>query len=539
MAYRLYHNIDPFNINQAVIVQQMIAANAAGILFTANPINGEASEVLINAAWGLGESVVSGRVTPDTMIVDKATAKVKEIRIATKSMMTTLAEHGTMVVPVELAKQQQLAISTEQASKLAHWGKALESHFGTPQDVEWAICGDEFYILQSRPLTACDPRADNSRPAQPLNVNGNDNWPALGNWSRQPFDLWTRTNMGELWPDPVSPLVASASPMIVSQALCHSLRGVNAEFLNKVQWVKRFYGRFYFNEGALAYLFSHELGLPDSFIDRALGNRRRDIRPYASQFCLLQFFRRLPIVVQLAIRQQSTGRKLEALFPQITQRVTNFFEQNCTECGDRELWREALVWLDYIQQVRTLQLEMTGLSMTAVSTLERLTLHWLDRQDLARDLITGLAGIEAAEIGSALWQMAQKIRELDLGHLVMHDDAETALRQLHASAAAAPVLRMFDRFLERHGHRCPNEEEWLHPRWAEAPAQVIELIKAYGRANSQLDPQRASCSSAGAGMKPLLTQNFISIRCDDSFFVLFWQERNTPCVCATMARITR
>jgi len=295
-----------------------------------------------------------------------------------------------------------------------------------------------------------------------------------------------------LWPDPVCPLLASAAPSLVTKALGFSLRGVNPAFIRKIQWVKRFYGRLYFNEGALAYLFTHELGLPDSFIDRALGNRRRDVRPHASRFRLLKFLRRLPIILQLAIRQQSTGKQLERLFPQVAQKVADFSLQHSNTLNDPKLWEEALLWLDYIQQVRNLQLEMTGLSMTAVSTLEQLLLHWLKQQDLARDLIANLAGIEAAEIGSALWQMAQKIRDLNLADVVLYNEAESVLLQLRENAAAAPVLQLLENFLQRHGHRCANEEEWLYPRWAEAPAQVIALLRVYLHPNSPHNPAESA-----------------------------------------------
>ena len=493
IAYRRRHNIEPRAVSQAVVVQSMVAADAAGILFTANPMNGDRAQVVINAVWGLGESVVGGRVTPDTIFIDKATGRVKDVRVATKPVMTVLAENGTQVVPVESRKQQQAVFSEEQAVNLTRLGEALEAQFGAPQDVEWALAGNKFYILQSRPLTTLRfdtmmPRTQSKPAHDKLALAGDDDWPTLGQWSAQPFDLWTLTNLGELWPNPVSPLLASAVPMTVSKALSYSLRGVNPKFLGKIQWAKRFYGRIYFNEGALTHLFSHELGLPASFIDRALGNRRRRHRQHESKFRRLRFLRRLPIVLRLAIRQQSTGRQLETLMPQIDRLVADFRERNDCNLSDRELWAEALAWMEHIQQIKNLQLEMTGLSMTAVATLERLIIHWFGRQDLARDLITGLSGIEAAMIGFDIWQIAQAINKLKLTDWVIANEPEIVLRQLRQSVAAKPVLQMLEAFLQKHGHRCPNEEEWLHPRWADAPEQVIELVAAYLRPDHQLNP---------------------------------------------------
>ena len=82
IAYRMQNGIDQENVALAVVVQEMVSADAAGILFTANPVNGKRSEIVINAAWGLGEAVVSGAVTPDTLRVDKATGRILEREIA-------------------------------------------------------------------------------------------------------------------------------------------------------------------------------------------------------------------------------------------------------------------------------------------------------------------------------------------------------------------------------------------------------------------------------------------------------------------------
>ena len=100
MIYRARHRVDPTTVSLAVLVQQMVAAEAAGVLFTANPMKGNRGEIVINAAWGLGEAIVAGQVTPDTLILDKASGRVKQVDVATKDVMTVLTTQGTSKVPV-------------------------------------------------------------------------------------------------------------------------------------------------------------------------------------------------------------------------------------------------------------------------------------------------------------------------------------------------------------------------------------------------------------------------------------------------------
>ncbi len=95
MAYRLRQNIDPADVSLAVVVQQLIPADCAGVLFTANPLNGQRGQALINATWGLGEAMVSGQVTPDSVVVDTADWRIVSRETATKTVMTARTANGT------------------------------------------------------------------------------------------------------------------------------------------------------------------------------------------------------------------------------------------------------------------------------------------------------------------------------------------------------------------------------------------------------------------------------------------------------------
>ncbi len=487
MSYRARQGIDSSGVSLAVVVQQMVPANVAGILFTINPVSGDPDELVINAAWGLGEAVVGGLVTPDLLVLDKVTGRVKHVEVADKAVMTVPADEGTVEVPVDAGRRRQPALTEAHARELARLGRAIEAHFGRPQDIEWLLTGDHVYILQARPVTGLKPAV-----GRPLSVPGDDDWPVLEEKPTQPFDLWTRVNVGEAWPNPVSPLLWSGVALSMNEGSRYFLRGLRAPYLDKIQWARRFYGRVYYNEGALAYIISHEFGLPGSFIDAAFGSRSSPAYRHPGQFRPLRFLRRLPLFLRMVMGRLGIDRELEALFPAIDRWVADFLQRDLERSEDVELWDELRwVWVERTTRVINLHTAVSGSAMGIFSLLEQLLARWCNRGELAHDLVTGLSGVYAAEMGATLWQMAQKIRELGLVDLVLNNAPATALTQLRQIPEAEPVMRMLDTFLEQHGHRCPNEAEWLFPRWAEAPEQVIELVAGYLRTSDGVNPIEA------------------------------------------------
>ncbi|RPI86652.1 MAG: pyruvate, phosphate dikinase, partial [Chloroflexi bacterium] len=199
IAYRLKNNIDQKTVALAVVVQRLIAADAAGILFTANPINGKRSELVINAAWGLGEAVVSGAVTPDTIVVDKGTGKIIRRETAEKQVMTVRTEGGVIEQPVPEVQKRKPALTDLQTEELANLGIKIEQFYDMPMDIEWALAGGEFAIVQARPITAM--------PEPPVE------------WIRpDPKAIYARGSLAEHTPSPVTPLFATLGLDIANDA---------------------------------------------------------------------------------------------------------------------------------------------------------------------------------------------------------------------------------------------------------------------------------------------------------------------------------
>ncbi|MBV7271840.1 pyruvate, phosphate dikinase [Clostridium sp. PL3] len=152
IAYRISMNFDHLEVDLAVVVQAMIASQAAGVMFTANPVNGNSDEILISAGYGLGESVVSGLITPDSFILTKE-GKVKEKTLGSKEFSIRLTEKGTITEEVPKSKRKLFCLGDDEFMQLANLAKLVEKHYGSPMDTEWALLGGKIYLLQARPIT--------------------------------------------------------------------------------------------------------------------------------------------------------------------------------------------------------------------------------------------------------------------------------------------------------------------------------------------------------------------------------------------------
>jgi pyruvate,water dikinase len=145
--YRAKQGFDDNTVNIAVVVQQLVHSEKAGVMFTSHPITGEPLTI-IEGSWGLGEAVVSGSVSPDKYVFDQRSEKVVDTLVSNK------------MVDVPPARQDAQVLGNEEVAKLAMYGKIAEDHYGIPQDVEWGIVTGTFYILQSRPITTIGSRKE-------------------------------------------------------------------------------------------------------------------------------------------------------------------------------------------------------------------------------------------------------------------------------------------------------------------------------------------------------------------------------------------
>ncbi|MDD5369091.1 MAG: PEP/pyruvate-binding domain-containing protein, partial [Anaerolineaceae bacterium] len=168
IGYRARNHLLQADLSLAVIVQQMVPAEASGVMFTANPVSGLRSETVIDATLGLGEALVSGQVEPDQYVVDGQAMKISGKRLGAKSIQTHLDPQGGVRTEHREAQSVQ-ALADDCILALAVLGRRVTDLYGYPQDIEWAWADGKLYLLQARPITSLFPTPQ-GMPAEPLNA---------------------------------------------------------------------------------------------------------------------------------------------------------------------------------------------------------------------------------------------------------------------------------------------------------------------------------------------------------------------------------
>jgi pyruvate,water dikinase len=421
--YRIRHRIDPGAVRLAVVVQELVPAEAAGVLFTAHPVTGARGEVHINAAWGLGEAVVSGQVTPDAIVIDKATGRVLQHKIGDKAVMTVRTDEGTRTEPVPAERRRAAVLSAEEAAELARIGARIEDVYGQPMDVEWARAGGRFFILQARPITTMETWNDS----------------LAGDY------LWTNANVGEAIPDVMTPCTWSlverfmASTMVAPKAAGHRLWG-------------NIGGRFYMNMSMIATMAA------------AVGMKRRLLQ--SSE----QVFGRLPPGMEIPLVPVSRWRLILEMVP-LAFRVKQKVRRNQKKIA--EFVRGAPGRCEALHE---------GIRAAASGAALR-SLWGSEIEPLLR---TASEMLQAAgrQNGSALVMLRHDLRErvgeADANAMLTGlSPGGGELASLGPVVGLAELARgSIDRatYARRHGHRSPHEFEVSIPRPAEDPAFIDKQL---------------------------------------------------------------
>jgi phosphohistidine swiveling domain-containing protein len=473
MAYRRHQGVDERGLAMAVVVQRLVPAEVSGVLFTRDPLDPSGRRLLVEASWGLGESVVSGRVTPDRYHVDRETGVVLERHIATKE--TLWSPDGPQPVPDE--RRNEPCLDDARLGELAELGRRIETLYGDARDVEWAWADGRFWVLQARPITTGG--------MAELEQVRREEIAALAAKARPGGTVWASYNLAEVLPEP-TPMTWA----IVGRFM--SGRGGYGLMYRDLGWqpdpsldTEGVYdlvcGRVYCNLSREPLVQYPELPLGYSFADLKAAPHRA-IYPQAMGFdrsrATWRFWLGLPVLVPGFIlkhirRQQQLNELARTFADRLRQEILPAFAA--------ETAREAAV-------------DLATLETPAL--LERLE-HWVRRtlHDFARDslkptvfaavamekLTQGLAGPLGPE------QARAAVNELAMG---ARPDPEADLGTAIAELAASRLGR--EEFLDRFGHRGAHEMELATPRWAEDHALLDRLVRnAAGERPAERDRKAA------------------------------------------------
>ncbi len=153
IGYLIEKKISPKNHSVAVVVQKMIQSDVSGIVFTVHPVSKNKKQILTEACFGLGELIVGGIVTPDNYIYDKKDKLILEVNVSAQDKQLIKKGNKNILVRISNRKKDEQKLSGRQIIELAKLSQKIERHYKKPQDIEWALENNKFYILQSRPIT--------------------------------------------------------------------------------------------------------------------------------------------------------------------------------------------------------------------------------------------------------------------------------------------------------------------------------------------------------------------------------------------------
>ncbi len=453
-AYRRKQNVDEAAA-MAVVVQRLVPSEVSGVLFTRDPLDPEARRMLVEAAWGLGESVVSGRVTPDRYHLDKQTGSLLEQTIGHKS--TTLTPVGPQAVPPE--KHDVPCLQPEQLKELAKFGNRIEALYGGPRDVEWAWAEGRFWILQARPITTAGAFEREQVRCEEI--------VALRAKASPRGTVWAKYNLAEVLPCP-TPMTWAIVRRFMSGRGGYGLMFRDLGFdpdpmLDQEGFLDLVCGRPYVNLSREPKLYFRHMPLSHSFATLK-AHPERALYPQPTpdpEGVTAGFLFRLPVVVYRMLRNHSRLKRQSRYFGDYLR---------------REAFPRFAPEVEAERQVDLQQLETTEL-------LTRLH-HWIDRtlNDFARDSLR-----PSVFAGQAIGTLEQGLKKhLEAEHAAaavrrllqgVHPDPEADLpAALHALQRGHLTE---DVFLQRFGHRGPQEMELAQPRWAEAP-ELLHQARSKG-----------------------------------------------------------
>jgi pyruvate,water dikinase len=492
IAYRHRKGIDHTKVLMAAVVQQMIMAEVSGVLCTTNPVNGNRQECVINANWGLGESVVSGMVTPDEFLIEKTSCRIKQQHIAEKTSMTVRDSQGTVNAFVSAEKQQQACLSEEQLQKLVTLGNKLEAHFHVPQDIEWALIGDNVFLLQSRPITALQLTSDISSQYSLFNRHHSILWghPLNRERLKSSVTYWSNFNVRETMPYPLTPLSWSywndvLVPMIMGHVFgiseqsalypyCHLMDLVNGH----IYWnMNMAYGLGGF--GKILHLIDDEAG---RVFERLYMNGALQTISFPGKLYLPLY----KSLFRAALNCLQTLMHLpQSLHPGY---IARFWKKACAlerkslhTLAEQEL-------LELFQRTSRMLTDLIwpfGIAMTiggiASVIVQKLIRKWPDTS--IETLIAGISGNKTTESALRVYELSQMPDTLKSLFLTL--PVEDLPEALEATEEGREFLERLDQFLEQFGHRSVKEFDIHQPRWQEEPSFLLQMIKNY----LQLDAQ--------------------------------------------------
>jgi pyruvate,water dikinase len=450
LVYLARQRVPAGKVRMAVLVQEMVAADQAGVVFTADPLTGATDRFVVECVSGLGEGLVQGTVQPERVVVEKRTGRV-------------------------LASPENELLSSATLENLCDLVRRTERLFSAPQDIEWAQRDGRVFLLQSRPITIKPP---------------------VRTWEDR--QVWSNFNTGEVMPDVMTPITWSMMQSLLG-VVGSIFRLVGADIM-RAPLAGLVAGKFYFNANTfLAAIkpFSFLVkGTPD--FARALGGGS------------VEAYRQLPLTIppedlpDLGFRWPKYILSWPRIFYDLITHSSR--HRGCAWLARFKTQTDELVRLDLgamstpeltrlcVQLIREVFKKADVFYLVtqgaALPVFQKACRDWLGEPGLTLRLFAALGGMPVAEAGLALWRLAALVHaDSDTEAAVSSENSWPEVRaRLGRTEPGWKFLAAWDAFMTEHGHHCRSELELSNARWCETHDYILGLVRGYLRSMGRSDP---------------------------------------------------
>ncbi len=424
VTYRKQANFDTVKVSLAVVVQKMVESEVSGVLFTADPVSQNTDNMMLNASWGLGEAIVSGKVTPDIYIYSKKHNRIVDKKLGGKDILICYGSTGIEERKTPSEQKSRFCLDDKQALAVFAMGQKVEQHYGSPQDIEWAISDGKLYLLQSRPITTLN--------------KANERQPEISAAQKAVLNNWIEHCPTPLYPLDVEPCeIIDQAKSKVFQELGISMGG--------------------------------ELSMDENgILSFSVGTMRISPRIAKIPFLLRQF-------TNYAVNSSNT----DCAFSKIKKELKEISSVDVSLLSVPALVQQVKALMNLSEEIAYIRFRYNIFPSVAVSKLLYPTLHRVDKNINEFDLLSDLP-YKTWELNIALRKLAAYIQK--------HDDLKNAIssQRLIDSNAIEAIRKDYPDFLVRLQNFL-NEFGWKSSNsycafgsvsWFEDMTSLFSLIKA-------------------------------------------------------------
>ncbi|MEY9972754.1 phosphoenolpyruvate synthase/pyruvate phosphate dikinase [Lysinibacillus sp. RC46] len=444
VIYRMQNGFDHSQVYLSVIIQRMVFPQASGILFTADPITSNRKLLSINASFGLGEALVSGLVSPDCYKVQED--KIVDKMIATKKLaIYSLKGGGTETQQIDPNQQKTQTLTDQQILQLARIGRQIEAYFDCPQDIEWCLVDDTFYIVQSRPITTLFPIP-----------KAND----------QENHVYISVGHQQMMTDPMKPL------------------GLSFFLLTTSAPMRKAGGRLFVD-------VTHQLALPVSRNNLLNAMGQHDPLMKDALMNIIErgdFIKSLPNDIKAPSPNRGNTDTLAQIEnnPSIVSELIKRNQTSIEELKQNIQTKSGIDLFDFIlEDIQELKKflfdpQSSAVFMAAINASiwvnEKMN-EWLGEKNVADTLSQSVPNNITSEMGLALLDVADVIRPYpEVIAYLQHTKDDTFLVELVKFNGGQEARDAFYVFLNKYGMRCAGEIDITKPRWSEKPITLVPMI---------------------------------------------------------------